>query len=213
MGLFKKKLRIAILISGRGSNMQAIVKACRSGKIDGKVVLVVSDQPDAAGLEFCRENRVPAKYIHPGKFKTKLEGSAEQEYIRAVCSARPDLIVLAGFMRVVKPAFIQAFPNRIINIHPSLLPKYPGLHTHRRAIEAGDSESGCTVHFVNEEVDVGKRIMQARVPINPGDTEDDLAKRVLRVEHEIFPTVCQLFAEGKVDYDSFPNEPILYTNR
>lgn len=204
-----KTFRIAVLVSGRGSNMRRIVEACRSGEIPGgEVVLVVSDQPGAKALEYCKDSGVPAKYVSPGEFKTKLEGEAEQDYIRTVRGAKPDLVVLAGFMRVVKPAFIRAFAGKIINIHPSLLPKYPGLHTHERAIESGDSEAGCTVHFVNEVVDGGKLIMQARVPILDGDTPDKLAARTLSMEHQVLPAVIRMFALGALDYDSCPDVPV-----
>ncbi|OHD55097.1 MAG: phosphoribosylglycinamide formyltransferase [Spirochaetes bacterium GWF1_51_8] len=207
----KRKFRIAVLVSGRGSNLQAIHRAIQKKLFDGEIVLVVCDRPDAGALEFCRKNRIPAKYIAPGEFKTKLEGPAEETYIAELRAVRPDLIVLAGFMRVVKPLFIRAFENRIINIHPSLLPKYPGLHTHARAIEAGDKETGCTVHFVNEVIDGGKRIMQARVPISPGDTEDALSARVLKEEHQVLPSVIKMFAEGKIDYANWPNEPVVWS--
>jgi phosphoribosylglycinamide formyltransferase-1 len=188
--------------------MQRIVEACKSGEVPGEVVLVVSDNPEAKALDYCRKAGIPAKFIHPGEFKTKLEGEAENDYIRALREAKPDLIVLAGFMRVVKPGLIQAFHNRIINIHPSLLPKYPGLHTHERAIEAGDPEAGCTVHFVNEVVDGGKLILQARVKVQPGDTPDKLARRVLDKEHQILPAAIRMIAQGALDYDSCPDCPI-----
>lgn len=202
-------IRIAVLVSGRGSNMQRIIEACKSGEIPGgQVVLVVSDRAEAKALDYCKKAGIPAKYIHPGEFKTKLEGAAEDEYIRALTDAKPDLVVLAGFMRVVKPGLIRAFHNRIINIHPSLLPKYPGLHTHERALEAGDAEAGCTVHFVNEVVDGGKRILQAKVKILPGDTPETLAKRVLEKEHQVLPAAIRMIAQGALDYDSCPEMPI-----
>jgi phosphoribosylglycinamide formyltransferase-1 len=204
------KIRLAVLVSGRGSNLQAIHRAIGDKVFDGEIVLVLSDRPDAAALDFCAKHGIPSKYIHPGDFKTKLEGAAEQAYIAALRSAAPDLIVLAGFMRVVKPPLIRAFENRIINIHPSLLPKYPGLHTHARALEAGDRETGCTVHFVNEVIDGGKRIMQARVPIRGGDTEASLSARVLKEEHQVLPAVIKMFAEGRIDYGKWPNEPMVW---
>jgi phosphoribosylglycinamide formyltransferase-1 len=205
------KIRLAVLVSGRGSNLQAIHRAIGNKVFDGEIVLVLADNPGAAALGFCADNGIPSKYIHPGDFKTKLEGAAEQAYIAALRAAAPDLIVLAGFMRVVKPPLIRAFENRIINIHPSLLPKYPGLHTHARALEAGDRETGCTVHFVNEVIDGGKRIMQARVPIRPGDTEASLSARVLKVEHQVLPAVIKMFADGKIDYKTFPAEPMIFS--
>lgn len=202
------KFRIVVLVSGRGSNLQALVKTTQSGEVNAEVVLAVSDNPDAKALEFCKANGINAKYIYPGKFKTKLEGDAEQEYIDTINNAKPDLIVLAGFMRVIKPGFIKAFENKIINIHPSLLPKYQGLNTHRRAIEAGDNEAGCTVHFVNEIVDGGKRIIQARVPILDEDDADTLALRVLIKEHKILPKAVDMLARGEIDYAGCGTEPI-----
>lgn len=208
-GLFKRKIRVAVLVSGRGSNLGAILKAEKSGKIKGaKTVLVVSDVRDAYALEIARKAGVKAVYIPAANFKTKLEGEPEARYIAALKEAKIDLVVLAGFMRVLKPAFIRAFQGRIINVHPSLLPKYPGLHTHARALEARDTEAGCTVHFVSEVVDGGKRILQARVPILPVDNADSLARRVLDKEHVILPRAIQMFAEGKLDEKTFPNEPI-----
>ena len=206
--LFRKTLRIVVLVSGRGSNLEAIHKAICEKKIDAKIALVISDREDAKALEFCLDESIPAQYIHPGVFKTKLEGEAEQNYIRLIDSMYPDLIVLAGFMRVLKPAFLKAFEGKIINIHPSLLPKYPGLHTHERALEAGDKESGCTVHFVSEVVDGGKRIIQAKVPIRKGDTADDIRKRTLTLEYQILPAAIQMFVDGKIEYEGWKDEPI-----
>lgn len=210
MGIFSKKLKIAVLVSGRGSNLTALHKACKSRRVNGKIILVLSDNPDAPALDYCRENRIHGAYVSPGKFKTKLEGPAEENYIKVLKAAKPDLIVMAGFMRVIKPKLISSFPNQIINIHPSLLPKFPGLHTHRRALEAGETESGCTVHFVNEVVDGGKRILQARVPISDGDTEEKIALRVLKKEHLILPAVVEMFARGKINYETWPDQPLLW---
>jgi phosphoribosylglycinamide formyltransferase-1 len=184
--------RIVALVSGRGSNLQAIATEIKEGRLNAEIALVVSDNPEAKALEFCKANNIPAKYIYPGGFKTKLEGDAEAEYIRQIQEINPDLIVLAGFMRVLKSGFIKAFENKIINIHPSLLPKYQGLHTHRRALEAGDKEAGATVHFVNEIVDGGKPIIQAKVPVLPDDNEETLAARVLKEEHRILPEAIRI---------------------
>jgi phosphoribosylglycinamide formyltransferase 1 len=203
------KFRIVILVSGRGSNMEAVIRSTKSGVLKDKaeVVLVLSDNPEAKALEIATGLGVQALYQDPGNFRTKLEGEAEQEYIRVIKEAKPSLVVLAGFMRIIKPSFIRAFHNKIINIHPSLLPKYPGLHTHERALAAGDGEAGCTVHFVNEVTDGGKRILQAKVKIETGDTGDTLAARVLEKEHVILPKVIGWFAEGKIEYDRLPDEP------
>jgi phosphoribosylglycinamide formyltransferase-1 len=208
--MFNKKTRIAVLVSGRGSNMGAIQKAIELKKLDAEIALVLSDNKNAKALEYCADKGIPAKYIHPGLFKTKLEGEAEMDYIEAIQKANPDIVVLAGFMRVIKPRFILAFAGKIINIHPSLLPKYPGLHTHKRALEAGDKETGCTVHFVNEVIDGGKRIMQARVPIQPGDTENDIAARVLKQEHQVLPEVIRMIAAGEISERTCPPEPIQF---
>jgi len=214
MLFLKRKFRIAVLVSGRGSNLEAIIKAIKNKKLKNvKICIVISDNPEAKALKIARDNGIKAVYLHPGEFKTKLEGKAEENYINTIKKARTDLVVLAGFMRIVKSRFIQAFPDRIINIHPSLLPKYPGLHTHKRAIEAGDKEAGCTVHFVNEITDGGKRIMQARVPILENDTEETLAARVLEKEHKILPAVIQMFADGLIKYETFPDKPIIYQEK
>lgn len=209
----KNKLKIGVLVSGRGSNLEAIIKAIEEGKLKNvEIAIVISDNPDARALKICKEHNVRGEYIYPGPSKTKLEGEEEQIYIRRLKECGVELVVLAGFMRVVKKGMMEAFKNRIINIHPSLLPKYPGLHTHERVISAGEKESGCTVHFVNEIVDGGKRIMQAKVPVLPDDTPETLAARILEKEHIILPRVIQMFANGEINYDTFPDEPILLEN-
>lgn len=210
MSVLHPTIQLAVLVSGRGSNLGAIQKAIDAGDLNARIVLVLSDNPEAEALQFCREKGIPASYIHPGLFKTKLEGDAELQYIEAIQKVHPDLIVLAGFMRVIKPRFILSFAGKIINIHPSLLPKYPGLHTHRRALEAGDTVTGCTVHFVNEVIDGGRRIMQARVPVEPGDTEQSLAAKVLKYEHRILPEVIRLVGSGAVTERNCPTEPLLF---
>jgi len=205
---FRNHHRLVILISGRGSNMEAIIRAVEDGRIPNtKIVGVISDNPQAQGLTIARKHGIRARYISAAPYKTKLEGRAEQQYIDTIKRWKPDLIVLAGFMRVIKPRFIHSFPNRIINIHPSLLPAYPGLHTHERVLAAGEKESGCTVHFVNETVDGGKRIIQARVPVLPGDTPHTLAARVLEKEHQILPYAIRLLLEKTITYDTL-TEPL-----
>lgn len=203
------KFRVVILVSGRGSNMEAVIRAGKDGKLgNAETVLVISDNPSAKALTIAKDLGVKSVYIAPGNFKTKLEGDAEQEYIRVIQNEKADLVVLAGFMRMIKPAFIRAFHDKIINIHPSLLPKYPGLHTHRRALEAGDREAGCTVHFVNEVMDGGKRILRAKVPVMPGDTEEKLAARVLEKEHVVLPAAIKMLSEKKISPDDIPDEPM-----
>ena len=199
------------MVSGRGSNMLEIIKAVKDKRIENsKVVLVLSDNRDAQALEIAQRHGIKNLSIPAKNFKTKLEGEPERKFIEEVKKARPDLIVLAGFMRVIKPGFINSFPDKIINIHPSLLPKYPGLNTHKKAMEAMDIFTGCTVHYVDEVVDGGKRIMQARVPILQTDNEGSLAHRVLEKEHIILPKVINMIAAGQISYNNLPDEPLQY---
>lgn len=212
MQLFQRKHRLVILISGRGSNMKAIIEAVRNGDIPhAKVVGVISDNPKAEGLTIAKRYGIRTQYISAAPYKTKLEGEAEKRYIKTIKRWKPDLIILAGFMRILKPLFIQSFPHKIINIHPSLLPAYPGLHTHERVLQAKEKESGCTVHFVDETIDGGKRIIQAKVPILPDDTPQTLAARILQQEHKILPYAIRLLLEKKVSYESL-EKPIQWSN-
>ncbi|MEN2998284.1 MAG: phosphoribosylglycinamide formyltransferase [Brevinematia bacterium] len=205
----KDKLRIGILISGRGSNMEAIIRGCKEGKINGEVVIVISDNPDARGLDIARNYGVKAIYLYPGKYRTRLEEEREWEYVKALKKHCVDIVVMAGFMRIIKNPLLSSFKNKIINIHPSLLPKYPGLETHRRVLENGEKEHGCTVHFANEIIDGGKIIMQAKIRVLPNDTPDSLARRVLEKEHKILVKTLSLIADGKISYDTI-TEPIVY---
>ncbi len=180
-------MRLAVLISGRGSNMAAILEASKANEYPAEIVLVLSDHPDAAGLLTARENGIPAIAIPRKDFDSKAE---HEVAIRdTIDKADTDLICLAGFMRILSAEFVQTYEGRLINIHPSLLPKYKGLDTHARAIAAGDTEHGCTVHFVNAEMDGGEIIEQARVSISPDDTPDTLADKVLVEEHKLYPKV------------------------
>lgn len=186
----------AILISGRGSNMVAIASAAAAGTIPVRIMAVLSDRADAAGLERARELGLPAEAL-PSR------GYASREAYDAALADRlrrfsPDIIVLAGFMRILSAGFVREFSGRLLNIHPSLLPKYPGLHTHRRVLEAGDTVHGCTVHFVTEELDGGPAILQARVPVLPGDDEAALSARVQRWEHMLYPEAVALLASGRL---------------
>ena len=187
-------LRLAVLASGRGSNLQAILDAIAAGKLDARVVGVFSDKPDAQALQ-----RVPEtlRWSRTAKSCGSREGF-DATLADAVESSTPDWIVCAGYMRILSPAFIARFPDRILNIHPSLLPKYKGLHTHQRALEAGDSEHGCSVHFVTEELDGGPLVVQAVVPVESDDTPESLAQRVHRQEHHIYPLAMRWFAEGRL---------------
>ncbi|MGA2141557.1 MAG: phosphoribosylglycinamide formyltransferase [Brevinematales bacterium] len=205
------KYRLAVLVSGRGSNLQAVIDSIESGFLDGVcIALVASDNKSARALEISRKHGIKAKFIDPGEFRTKLDGKAQDNYIKIIGKAKPDLIVLAGFMRILKDKFIKSFPGRIINIHPSLLPRYPGLHTHLRALEDGEEYTGCTVHYVNEIVDGGKRIMQARVRILPGDTGEKLSARVLEEEHKVLPMVIKMISMNKISYEKISGEPVIY---
>lgn len=180
------RLRLAILISGRGSNMEALLKAAEDPAYPAKPVLVLSNRPDAKGLGTAAAAGIPTRAIDH-KLYGKDREAFEREMDRALTAAGTEIIALAGFMRVLTPWFVSRWEGRMINIHPSLLPKYKGLDTHRRAIEAGDTEAGCTVHWVSSGVDEGEIIAQAAVPVLPGDTPDTLAARILPEEHRLYP--------------------------
>lgn len=183
-------MRVVILGSGRGSNAEAILQAQAAGRLGAaRVVQIFSDQPGAGILALGPRFGVPAAFIDPAPFKTKLEGPGEDRFIAAIQAAGADLVVLAGFMRVIKPKFLGAFAGKIINLHPSLLPAFPGLDGIGQAFRAGVKETGCTVHYVTLEVDAGKIIEQARVPISPGDTIETLTAKVHAAEHGLLPSV------------------------
>ena len=180
------RLRLAILISGRGSNMEALLEAAKAQDYPAQPVLILSNKPDAKGLETARSAGIDALAIDHRPFGKDRE-AFEREMDTALKEAGVEIIALAGFMRVLTPWFVRQWSGRLINIHPSLLPKYPGLNTHQRAIEAGDSQAGCSVHWVTEGVDEGEIIAQASVPIEPDDTAETLAARVLPAEHKLYP--------------------------
>ncbi|AOS45062.1 Phosphoribosylglycinamide formyltransferase [Lacunisphaera limnophila] len=183
-------MRVVILGSGRGSNAEAILQAQAAGRLGrAQVVRILSDQPGAGILALGARFGVPAQFVDPAPFKTKLEGEGEGRFIAAVREAAPDLVVLAGFMRVLKPGFLGAFAGKIINLHPSLLPAFPGLDGIGQAFRAGVKETGCTVHEVTLAVDAGRIIEQARVPLLPDDTVESLAARVHAAEHRLLPAV------------------------
>lgn len=182
--------RVVILGSGRGSNAGAILRAEKEGRLGAaQVVGILSDCEDAGILKLAEEFGVPYAFLSALPYKTKLDGEAEQRYIKWIEGKSPDLVVLAGFMRVLKAPFLEAFAGKIINLHPSLLPRYPGLESIRRALEAGEAETGCTVHWVNAEVDGGRIIRQSRVPIQSGEALESLEGRVHAAEHELLPSV------------------------
>lgn len=189
-------LKIGVLASGRGSNFQAIIDAIEAGKLNAKIEILIVDVPNAYAIERAKRHRIPYLYINPKEFPTK---EAFYEKIRDELLERGvELVVLAGFMRIVKKPLLDAFPNRIMNIHPALLPSFPGLHGQKQAVDYGVRISGCTVHFVDEGVDTGPIIIQAAVPVHPDDTEETLSERILRLEHKIFPEAIRLFAEGRL---------------
>lgn len=178
--------RLAVLLSGRGSNFEAIAEAVDSGRIpDAEIVAVISDVAAARGLARARERGLPAFAVERERFGSR--AGHEAEILRILEKTEPDLICLAGYMRILSPAFVERWRGRILNIHPSLLPKYRGLSPQKRALEAGETESGCTVHLVDEGTDTGPVVLQKRVPVEPGDTEDSLSARILRQEHEAYP--------------------------
>ena len=183
------RLALGILGSGKGSNCRAILEQIRAGKLSADCRIVVSDVADAGILEIAREFGVPGIFLPPGKFRTKLEPEVEEDLVRLVRSAGVELVVLAGFMRVLKPAILDAFPGRIINLHPSLLPKFPGREAWVQALAAGETVTGCTVHYVDAGVDSGEIIAQREVPILPNDTPVTLHERIQLVERELFPAV------------------------
>ena len=194
----QRTFRIGVLGSGKGSNFVAIADACAAGKIPATIALVLSDVESSGILTHARERNLPARFIAPGKFRTKLDEDAERSYIQAMLDARVDLIVLAGFMRVLKGDFLRAFEGRIVNIHPSLLPAFPGLEAWRQALDAGVKATGCTVHFVDAGVDSGPIIGQQTVPVLDDDTAETLHKRIHAAEHELYPKCVAALARGDI---------------
>lgn len=190
--------KIVILISGNGSNAQAIIEACNNKQIHGEVVAVISNKANAYGLTRAESFSIPAITLAHSAFDSR--ESFDNALAEVIDSYQPDLIVLAGFMRILTPGFVSHYLGKMLNIHPSLLPKYPGLHTHQRAIDAGDSTHGSSVHFVTEELDGGPIILKSVVPVRETDTAESLAKRVAEREWLIFPLVISWFCENKLIY-------------
>jgi len=192
-----KRLGLGILGSGKGSNCRAILQSIRAGTVPARACVVISDVLAAPILEIAREFSVPNAYLPPGNFRTRLEPNVEVDLVRMLQNADVDLVVLAGFMRVLKSPMLEAFRRRIINIHPSLLPKFPGLEAWKQALAAGESVTGCTVHYVDEKIDHGDIIAQREVPILPNDSSETLHARIQIAEHELYPAViAQLCVEG-----------------
>jgi phosphoribosylglycinamide formyltransferase 1 len=188
-------LKVGVLISGRGSNLKSLIESCREANHPARIVLVVSNRADALGLSIAAKAKIPTKVIdHRGRERQAFETDVDA----ALAAAKVELVCLAGFMRVLTPWFVDRWKDRLINIHPSLLPAFPGIDVHRRAIEAGVRFTGCTVHFVRPETDQGPIIIQAVVPVSPDDDAKGLAARVLMAEHRIYPLALRWFAEGRV---------------
>jgi len=190
--------RLGVLGSGKGSNMVALAEACAARQIPAQIALVLADVPDAGILQHARDRGLTAEYLPPGKFRTKLEEEAERTYVARLQSAQVDLVVLAGFMRVLKGDFLRAFPARIVNIHPSLLPAFPGLEAWKQALDYGVKVTGCTVHFVDAGVDSGPIIAQETVPVRADDTPATLHERIQVVERRLYPQVVGALAEGRI---------------
>ena len=193
-------VRLAVLLSGRGSNLQAIIEAIEGGALSAEIAVVVSNKQEAAGLERARKHGAPVVWLDPKPFAGRPD--SREAYDRAMLDVlrkyEVDLVLLAGYMKIVTAVLVAAYENRMMNIHPSLLPSFPGLDVQKKAIEHGCKIAGCTVHFVTEGVDEGPIIVQAAVPIVEGDTPDALAARILEQEHRIYPHAIQLYAEGRL---------------
>ena len=189
------KLKLGILVSGRGSNMRALVKACRDARFPARVAIVISNRPDAAGLKFAAKAGIPTAVVDHKAFADR--DSFERALHKTLKDAGVELLCLAGFMRLLNTGFVNRWRYRLVNVHPSLLPAFKGLHTHERVLEAGARFTGCTVHFVRPEIDDGPIIIQAAIRVLPGDTPARLAARVLKYEHRIYPEAVRLIAKGQ----------------
>lgn len=205
--------RLGVLISGRGSNLQAIIDATRDGRLDAVVAIVVSNRADAPGLQRARDAGIPTAVIDHRAFPSR--EAFDRALVDELCRHDVALVCLAGFMRLLGPAFLQAFPDRILNIHPSLLPAFPGLHAQRQAFEYGVKITGATVHLVTAELDAGPIVLQAAVPVRPDDTEETLAARILVEEHRIYPEAIRIVLDGRwrIDGRRFLVEPAVATGR
>lgn len=190
---------IVILISGRGSNMQSIVESAKNEAWPAKISAVISNSPNPVPLEFARENGIPAAFLDHKNFSSRLD--FDRELMAMIDAHSPGLVVLAGFMRILTPEFVNRYKNRLLNIHPSLLPLFPGLKTHEQALKAGVKEHGATVHFVTEALDHGPIVIQAKVPVFPEDSPETLAERVLKQEHIIYPRAIRWFIDNRILID------------
>jgi phosphoribosylglycinamide formyltransferase-1 len=194
-----KPVPLGILGSGKGTNCRAILESIRSGALAAEVRVVISDVFDAPILDIAREFSIPNAYLPPGRFQTRLEPQAEVELVRMLRDAGVELVILAGFMRVLKAPMLDAFPHRILNIHPSLLPRFPGLDAWKQALAAGEKVTGCTVHYVDEKIDHGDIIAQREVAILPNDTAESLHARIQITEHELYPAVISQMCQKLSD--------------
>ncbi|NND68477.1 MAG: phosphoribosylglycinamide formyltransferase [Halioglobus sp.] len=188
--------KLAVLISGRGSNLGAFIDACATGALDAQIGIVISNKPDAPGLALASAAGIPTAVVNHRDYPDR--ESFDAELVSTLAGHDPDLVILAGFMRILTPVFVEAFQGRLMNIHPSLLPKYPGLNTHQRALDNGDTLAGVTVHFVTLELDGGPPIVQAQVPVEAGDNAQRLAARVNREELVIYPLAARWFLQGRL---------------
>jgi len=193
-----KKFKLAVLGSGQGSNMVAIAEACRAGGVPGEVAIVLSDAAGAGILTRATERGIRAEFIPPGSFRTKLDEEAEQAYIAALQQAQVELIVLAGFMRILQGDFLRAFPERVVNIHPALLPSFPGLEAWKQALDYGVKLTGCTVHFVDQGIDTGPILAQQTVPVLDDDTPATLHERIQQAERVLYPTTIAALLRGEI---------------
>jgi len=190
-------LRLGVLISGSGSNLQSIIDNIEKGSLKATIKIVISNNPDAFGITRAKKHGIPFVVLKNGNFKSKED--FDSELIKVLKENNVDVVILAGFMRIISPAFLKAFPQKVLNIHPALLPSFPGLHGQKQAFDYGVKFSGCTVHFVDEGVDTGPIIIQSVVPVLDDDTEETLAARILKEEHKIYPRAIQFFADGKIE--------------
>lgn len=215
----KAQKRLVVLVSGGGSNLQSIIDACANQSVNATISAVISNNPNAGGLERAARGNIPNIALDHRAFDSR--ETFDQALSELIDSFTPDLVILAGFMRILTPEFVDHYLGKMMNIHPSLLPAYPGLHTHRRAIEAGESKAGATVHFVTPELDGGPAIIQAQVAISATETEDSLAAKVLVFEHQIYPKAIEWFCENrlqmgdshaKLDNTKLPKHGIIYNS-
>ena len=203
--------KIIVLISGNGSNLQAIIDACKSGIINGKVVGVISNKANAFGLERAKKDNIPSKVINHNNYNTRED--FDKKLVSTIEIFQPDLIVLAGFMRILSPVMTSAFKDKMINIHPSLLPKYPGINTHEQVIANNDAEHGVTIHSVSEELDGGPIIAQSKILVHKKQQLDDLIERIHKVEHMIFPKVISMIASDEINKkDTIREKKVIYEN-